>query len=450
MSTENYVNDVMESMGWNNGSFIPVANIENRNLMELIQELTKEKTDKLLLKNNLETRVNNLNAHLTNAEQEINQNLVSSYSDRTLKLKSFIHRFYFVLQNLLDVHRGQVESEHNFFKITENEKSKFTKLIAELEKSQLELNRYQERTQNEVTRISAHLNSLAEKIQWAKTALNEFRLAMDMGQEANQLIEKYCKMDRSKAEVMEAKRRILQTNISKQRTILVNYYEEQKSLEQVLDRTAQLYRQAHIERRQMVSTWKEAVNQMNQREKDINDSERELEQAKEYSLIKTNELKEQIDFLDQQIQNNKDTEFTIAELNVETSKLRSKLTDLVEMVALYNNELATTKKTVYNVSMRLNRQRQKNRQELTEIKDKEVLLEKEKQNYEQLMKREEIFKSRNLSAQDRLRQLDEMMEIEEKNIKALQMEITRLSGALYRSNQQLNEFQSEEKILSVI
>ena len=46
-------------------------------------------------------------------------------------------------------------------------------------------------------------------------------------------------------------------------------YNEQISLENNLEKTAQLYRQAHAERRTMVNTWKEAVNQMNQREKDI-------------------------------------------------------------------------------------------------------------------------------------------------------------------------------------
>lgn len=55
---------------------------------------------------------------------------------------------------------------------------------------------------------------------------------------------------------------------------MINMYEEKKSLEVLLDRTSQLYRQAHMERRNLVNTWKDAVSQMNQREKDIRDIEK--------------------------------------------------------------------------------------------------------------------------------------------------------------------------------
>jgi hypothetical protein len=73
---------------------------------------------------------------------------------------------------------------------------------------------------------------------------------------------------------MDSRRRCIQLSITKNRTILVNTYQEQKSLEQTLERTSQLYRQLHVERRHLVETWKEAINQMNQREKNINETER--------------------------------------------------------------------------------------------------------------------------------------------------------------------------------
>lgn len=61
----------------------------------------------------------------------------------------------------------------------------------------------------------------------------------------------------------------MQIAISKQRTQLVNVAEEAISAECILDRTAQLYRLAHAERRQMVDTWKEAVNTMLARDHEI-------------------------------------------------------------------------------------------------------------------------------------------------------------------------------------
>lgn len=107
------------------------------------------------------------------------------------------------------------------------------------------------------------------------------------------------------------------------------------------------------------------------------------------------------------------------------------------------------KKNVYNVSQRLNQQRQKNRQNTQEKDTKSTSLEKEIELFADLQSKAEKFKNKNCSAQERLRQLDEMIETEEKNIRILHQELSRFSGALFRSQQQLKSFQSDEKILHV-
>ena len=86
--------------------------------------------------------------------------------------------------------------------------------------------------------------------------------------------------------MLDSKRKLLHEAITKQRAVLVNLYEERKSLELLLERTSQLYRQAHLERRHLVSTWKDAVTQMNQREKDIKEAELEVDNAKKVSQQK--------------------------------------------------------------------------------------------------------------------------------------------------------------------
>lgn len=250
-----------------------------------------------------------------------------------------------------------------------------------------------------------------------------------------------------KFQILEARRRIIQQNIIKQKSILIKGYEEQKSLEQVLERTAQLYRQAHFERRLMVSTWKEAVHQMNQRENDIKNSESDLEESKKISLKKSDELKEISYFLEQQLQNNKDMEKSISDLNKMSSSNKSRLQELSEIVSLKTNEFTTIRKTLQNVSTKLNHQRNKNRQNLSEKQEKEVLLEKEISIVDELNEKFEKFKNRSFNAQERLKQLDEIMETEEKHILAVQGEISRLGSSLFRAQQQLHKMQTEEKNL---
>lgn len=79
--------------------------------------------------------------------------------------------------------------------------------------------------------------------------------------------------------------------------------------------------------------------------------------------------------------------------------------------------------------------------------------EKEKQfldNSNELKKlkdKYEKFKGSNSSAQDRLKQIEELLEAENKNIKTLDDEIVRLNGTLFRSEQQLYKLQEAEKSL---
>jgi hypothetical protein len=163
---------------------------------------------------------------------------------------------------------------------------------------------------------------------------------------------------------LDAKRRLLHEQIMKQRTLMLNTFEERKSLELLLDRTGQLYRQAHQERRQLVGTWKDAVNQMNQREKDIQATEKvirkikgsnpaeifillvnyffysqEIEKAKTYSENKLKVLKKEEMILNLKKQENYEIEIQIAELNIASSDLRNRFNRLEDAINLKSSEV---------------------------------------------------------------------------------------------------------------
>lgn len=132
---------------------------------------------------------------------------------------------------------------------------------------------------------------------------------------------------------------MLQDSIIKQRFLLCNTIEEKIALEQVLERTSQLYRQAHNERRQLVNTWKEAVAQMTQREKNIKDVEIETVRAKNYTDTCHAAQAKHSRLLDMKKIENLDTEYQISELNLATSDLKNRLNKLEEILASKKNEV---------------------------------------------------------------------------------------------------------------
>lgn len=71
---------------------------------------------------------------------------------------------------------------------------------------------------------------------------------------------------------METIRRNIQTDIVRQRGQLNEAYEEQKALEKILDNTARLYSQTHLERQELVFTWRRAVAELHARERAIRDT----------------------------------------------------------------------------------------------------------------------------------------------------------------------------------
>lgn len=114
---------------------------------------------------------------------------------------------------------------------------------------------------------------MSSEMHWMKHALIEWMQAMEQGNQTISLIAKYCKNDQRRADALDLRRRKFETEILKNSTILSELCDEQTSFEQMLDRTAHLYRQRHLDRRQMVDTWRDTVAAMNSRDNAIRETD---------------------------------------------------------------------------------------------------------------------------------------------------------------------------------
>lgn len=136
-----------------------------------------------------------------------------------------------------------------------------------------------------------------------------------------------------------------------------------------------------------------------------------MEAAKVLSERKVRELKEQEEFFEQQVQNNREAERCIVELNADTARLRHTLNDTIESVALRSNEFMTTKKLAQNMANRLQQQRHHNRQAAKDQQDKEAAHEQGIKTFTMLKEKFECFNGKRFNAQERLKHLDELVEV---------------------------------------
>lgn len=93
MTANNEIEKIMESMGWTDGTFIPIANEENKILMQGMQEQLAEKESLTDRNQELDKRATNLKQHIVNSQSDILQNAVGNISLDPMAVIKQIFRF---------------------------------------------------------------------------------------------------------------------------------------------------------------------------------------------------------------------------------------------------------------------------------------------------------------------------------------------------------------------
>lgn len=139
----------------------------------------------------------------------------------------------------------------------------------------------------------------------------------------------------------------------------------------------------------------------------------------------------------------------IADLNDETTHHRHSLNNLHQTVALLLSDSHTLKKLSQGVVHTLQQRRYANRQASKELLAKEAAVEGMKQTLAALKLKHEQFTNKHWNAQERLNSLDEMVEIEDRNVTKIAAENSRMCGTLFRFSKTLIELRDEHKIKEV-
>lgn len=272
---------------------------------------------------------------------------------------------------------------------------------------------------------------------------------MEDGNKGYQLIDKYYQDDQQKARTLNTKRQLLQAEIDKRRKQNVQLYDEQMTLEKNLERTACLYRAAHLERREMVETWKHAVNQMTQRELDIQNGEKECSRLTDRANLMARNYRLANEQLTDVLENNHMVEQSIETLNTETSDIKNEIARLTDAAMLKDREIVGLRHELENLANMVFAQRLENRK-LMQQRDKK---NEEIANFQELMKkvneRLKQIENKALNANQRLQILEEMMETENLALNDLNKQQQRCNELLYRTQRQVSELCDEEKTMIV-
>ncbi|KAH8295387.1 hypothetical protein KR018_010494 [Drosophila ironensis] len=425
-SLQDFKVNAMASMGWAVDSDIPMANAEN---LEILKQLTTLRALKLEVQhhmNSLDEREKAVERHTRNIEGTIQQNmtLYNSLKDDVIKEA---HKVQLVI-----LERNKIKED-----LRHNQK--------ELE----EYTEFEEVTERKICQKKREIDELTSRIKSAKTTLVEWTEAMEDGNKGYQLIEKYYLSDQQKARDLNTKRQLLQAEIDKRRTNVVMLYDEQMTLEKNLERTASLYRAAHLERRQMVDTWKNAVNQMTQRESDIQLREIECAELAKKALQTSQMYRDVDNELDGVVENNRHVEISIEALNEQASDLKNQIQRIVDVTILKEREIDGLRRELENLSNQVHLQRIQNRAQTKQRDAKKQEIDNFSSVMEKINNRLKSIQNKALNADQRLRILEDMVSAEDEALKALDKEQEKVNDLLYRTQRQVSDLQDENKILTV-
>nr|CAD7573983.1 unnamed protein product [Timema californicum] len=368
-------------------------------------------------------RVNALTKHMKNVIQEHQQN-----------------------QSLLTAHFSQVQTEDHLLRLSQSEEDHLRQDLCRINKAFAHLGERHNSLQNDIFKHTEKLEQLKVNVKWDKNALLAWEEEMARGEEDNYVIVRAFQEDDSRAKELELKRERLQQEVMSRKQLLERVVREVCMLEQVLDRTGKLFRKVHQERQDMIAQWEGSVRVLHQRDSDIHNTMKEINIIRNNLRAREEDLREQKQFYDNEVNNNKEMDLQIAQVSHTAAKLRDELARLKAMVTELNNELKVVQRTMCTLGNQLSSQRAKNKQ------INETILSK-KERVELLINQNNILKDRltmvdseSASATDRVRQLEEMLQVEEKTVHLLDMDIDRLHESLFRAQQVLFNLRKEEEV----
>ncbi|XP_043491944.1 coiled-coil domain-containing protein 39-like [Polistes fuscatus] len=420
------IDDILKDLGWDDGFRIPVANEENKNLEEEIEKKTKYK---ITLHKNLESMEEHLKMikkHAVNIKVQHNIN-----------------------QNILTAHSALLEKEDHLYKISNSTESNLRQEMRDFTKTWNDVNERVSNIEKDLAKITNKIENSKKAVKFDENDLLRWEEVLHKKEEDNELIEEYMKQDTKKYKELEQKRQKLSIEAESYQRAIVKAVNEAQEMEIALDRTIKLYDKALKERRQMINQWTQSVAMLRQRDDNIQARLRELETLREVGKHKMDLLHETEQFLNDQILNNKQLEESIKESEKKIISIKDENHKIVDTIGTYEFEVRQKKKDIENLGRRVQQIRTEIKRKKNDIENKITKIDDWKKRIEDSKMTLYEIDDKKLNVEDRTKQLEEMIEEEEKRKSNIMKEANRLQTLILRTANEISKLNSEQKILEM-
>ncbi|XP_052403388.1 coiled-coil domain-containing protein 39 [Carassius gibelio] len=415
-------NTLLAEVGWDAGFAIPVADAENKALEEELQKKQKEQLNLENKINKTKDVINALTEHLTHLRQEVSHT-----------------------QALCKAREKETESEVHFRALAERETGRLKQEISQLENQLKTLNEKKNAQENSIFKATQKLDELRSQLNWDQQTLEAWLQESAHKDEDTMAIIKYAKQDESKIRELTLNIEKLTLEANQKRKNLDSEVTETVTAQIALDKTAESFRQAHTERQELISQWENTIEQMRKREQEIQQCAMSQTEVNQVIREKNDMLKERKDFIEHEIENNKELERNISTAKRQALRLRQqhqeeernqrRLQDEVDVLKGTSDRTATDVETTRSqlTSMR------------KDIQNTIAKVEEAKLQNSTLKEKLQLVMEAVLDGEDQAAQMEQLHKEQEQNIKEIDTQLHRQREVMFRKSQELQGMRDKEK-----
>ncbi|XP_051168042.1 coiled-coil domain-containing protein 39 [Leptopilina boulardi] len=418
------IDEVLNDLGWNDGFRIPIANEENKKLEEEVEKKRKLK-DKL------------------SSEMEAKEELVQTIKKNIIHLTSqHDHN-----QNLISAYSAQTEAENNLYKTSQSTFSSMKQEINQFEKDKNETCERIANMEKDMSRVNEKLIIMESTIKVDQTRLTKWEKSLQRDIKDNEIIQHFIQSDTKKFKEYELKRQKLGEELENYRNGIVKAVDKLNEIENSLDQTARMYVQALKERRQLINQWTQSVLILRQRDNSIQETRKEMGNLREIAKEKMELFEDAEQFLKHQISNNKELDENIEQLEKEIFFEKGEQKKLSETIVTFESEIQIQKMNLHENASQTQTKRANIKRKKIEIENKQIKMRSINKQIDNLKITLNDISNQKMNVEDRIRQLEEMLEKEEKRKISITKETNRIQSLILRTTNQINELENERKII---
>ncbi|KAB0392696.1 hypothetical protein E2I00_012667, partial [Balaenoptera physalus] len=420
--------EFLAELNWEEGFAIPVANEENKILEDLLSKLRDERSSFQDQLRDYEDRINAMTSHFKNVKQE-----------------------FLFTQSLCKAREHETESEEHFKMIAERELGRVKDEMQRLENEITSIREKKSDKENYIFKTTQKLDGLKCQMNWDQQALEAW-LEESAHKDSDALtLQKYARQDDNKIRALTLQLERLTVECNQRRKVLDNELAETLSAQLELDKAAQDFRKIHNERQELIQQWENTIEQMQKRDRDIDNCALALAKIKQEIREKENLVKEKIKFLENEIGNNTEYEKKISVADRKVLKCRTEYqcheTNLIQL----KDELDSLKATVNRSSSDLEALRKNISKIKKDINEETTRLHKIKNHNQIVREKLKQITEKTTSVEEKATNLEDMLREEERGAKEVEVKLNIVKDVLFKKVQELQtETMKEKAVVSEI